>query len=134
MKKKPKIYYSHPNQYKNQKTITKERYRLLSIAIIAIMAILTCNLFFVQILKHDEYTNRVLTLSQNVIEGSSAPRGRIYDRNHRLIVDNKPVKSIYYKKQSGTSKKEEVEIAYQLAGMIEVDHSKLYEINLKEFW
>ncbi len=134
MKKKPKIYYSHPNQYKNQKTITKERYRLLSIAIVAIMAILSCNLFLVQILKHDEYTNRVLTLSQNVIEGSSAPRGRIYDRNHRLVVDNKPVKSIYYKKQSGTSKKEEVEIAYQLASMIEVDHSKLYEINLKEFW
>mgnify|MGYP003299863558 CR=1 FL=1 len=29
-----------------------------------------------------------------VIEGDSSPRGRIYDRNYNIIVDNKSLKTI----------------------------------------
>ena len=71
--------------------------------VVLMVCILFCGLFYVQIIKNQYYINNLESLTANVIESTSTPRGRIYDRNHRLIVDNIPVKVIYYKKQSGMS-------------------------------
>ena len=73
-------------------------------------------------------------MSKRVIEGSSAPRGRIYDRNYRLIVDNKPVKIIYYKKQSGITTKEEIKLAYQVGEMLDIDYKNISKNTIKDFW
>ena len=85
-------------------------------------------------LKHDYYLKKVEQLSQNIVTSTSTPRGRIYDRNGEIIVDNEAVKVIFYKKPSGITTKEEIEIAYKVAQMIEVDYENLSETNLKKFW
>lgn len=123
----------HYKKNKELKEKIEKRYMILIVLIIIIMIILSANLFIVQIIKNDYYTNKVEQLSQNLVYSNSTPRGRIYDRNGKIIVDNEAVKVIYYKKQSGITTKEEIEIAYKVADLIDLEYN-LSDKNLKKFW
>lgn len=113
--------------------ILKRYYILIGIVVLA-MSILLLDLVYVQLFKNKYYMKKVEALNTRIIEGSSAPRGRIYDRNHKLLVDNVPVKTIYYKKQTGITTKEEIELAYTLAQVLEINTSSLKEQELKKFF
>ena len=63
-----------------------------------------------------------------------APRGRIYDRNHKLLVDNKLVAVLCYFKPNNIDSKELIDLAYKLSSLIEFDYSKLTDRNIKEFY
>ena len=125
------------NTYKENKDIKVEiekRYNFLNIIIILALLILVVALFVVQVVGKEKYSIELENLTKTIIYGESAPRGRIYDRNGKLIVDNKPSKVIYYKKPSGITTKAEVKIAYKLANMIDLDFSKLHDYDFKVFW
>lgn len=81
----------------------------------------------------EKYKAELKKLTSQVVYGNSSPRGRIYDRNHKLLVDNKEVPIIIYNKNKKSSKKE-IELAYKIGNIISIDFSKLSLINLKEFW
>ena len=68
---------------------------------------------------------KVKILSYNIIEKDNGPRGRIYDRNYNIIVDNKSLKTIIYKKEKGISKKDMIKVAEKLVEHLELDYSKL---------
>ena len=116
------------------KEIIEKRFNILIGIVICVFCVLAFKLFSVQLINNEKYEQLALESSTNIIEGPSAPRGRIYDRNHNLLVDNSPVKTIYYKKIKGVTSSEEVQIAYKMANIIDLDYSKLSETNLKEFW
>ena len=126
--------YTYYNKYRDLKEILEKRYNIFIILVIIPIVVLFLNLFYIQIVKHEYYVNRLSSLTKNTIMGESVPRGRIYDRNYRLLVDNVPVKVIYYKKISGITTKEEIEVAYLLADIITIDYQKLTEAQLKNFW
>lgn len=128
------IRYSYYNKYKDMKEVIEKRYNILMILIIVIIMIMIANLFYVQIIQNEYYINQVEKLTENTVEGSSAPRGRIYDRNHRLIVDNVPVKVIYYKKPNGITTEQELELAMKVAEYISVDYTKLTDKQLRNYW
>ena len=128
------IRYSYYNKYKDMKEVIEKRYNILMILIIVIIMIMTANLFYVQIIQNEYYINQVEKLTENTVEGSSAPRGRIYDRNHRLIVDNIPVKVIYYKKPNGVTTEQELALAMKVAEYISVDYTKLTDKQLRNYW
>ena len=134
MKKYKKIYNVSYIKNKDIKETVEKRYSILIGLIIVIIVILATNLFIVQVIKHDFYVNKVSQLKQNIVTSTSTPRGRIYDRNGKIIVDNKAVKVIYYKKPSGVTTKEEIEVAYKVANMITLDYKNLTENNLRKFW
>ena len=121
------------NKRNIEKTIEK-RFNVLVILIILVILILVCGLFYVQIIKNSFYTEKLKILTQNIVEGDTAPRGRIYDRNHKLLVDNKPKKVIYYKAPIGITTKEEIKYAYEVAKLIKVNYDNLLDYDLKEFW
>lgn len=132
MKKYKKIY-NVASKKRNIKDIIEKRYIIMIIIICIVMIVLGLNLFFIQVIKHDFYVNKVEQLNRNVIFSNSTPRGRIYDRNGKIIVDNESVKVIYYEKPNGVTTKEEIEVAYKVADMIEINYE--LEINdLKKFW
>lgn len=133
MKKKINKYKYHKKRI-NIEEIIEKRYRILVVIIIVIMTLLLSKLFYVQIIRNKYYSQKLESLKINIVEGDSAPRGRIYDRNGNLIVDNKSVKTIYYKKPNKVTAKEEVQTAYKVAEYINVDYSKLTEKMLKRFW
>ena len=64
---------------------------------IIIFSIISIRLFSLQILQNEKYLTSLTTATEKTIKGSSAPRGRIYDRNYKLLVDNQAIKTIYYK-------------------------------------
>lgn len=118
----------------NVKEKVEKRYKVLIGLIVLILGILLLDLFYVQVIRHSFYVNKVAQLTQNTVEGTSSPRGRIYDRNGNILVDNEAIKIISYKKISGVSTAKEIEMAYFLGSLIEVDASKLSTTNLKKFW
>ena len=135
-KHKKSINYS--SSYKvNNKDMKKEveiRYNILTGFIVLAIIVLIGGLFHTQIVKNEYYEKEIVTLTQKTVDGPTAPRGRMYDRNGRLVVDNKADKVIYYQKPSHITTKEEVKIAYKLADMIDLDYSKLTDYDLKNFW
>ena len=133
MKKKINKYKYHSRKVSIEETIEK-RYKILVIIIILIMILLATNLFYIQIIKSNYYKEKLNELTIKTIEGDSTPRGRIYDRNGNIIVDNTSVKTIYYKKPSRISTEEEIDVAYKIAQFIEVDYKKITDRMLKEFW
>lgn len=131
---KNKKKYNYHKKNKDIKDTIEGRYNILIVIIVIIMLVMLIRIYNIQIINHDYYVEKVATLSTTTVTGSSAPRGRIYDRNHKLIVDNTPVKTIYYKKKSGVTTKTEIENAYKIAELIEVSTSKLTNNMLKNFW
>ena len=135
MKKKKKINkYKYYNKKVNIEDVIEKRYKLLVIIILIIMSLLLIKLFNIQIVKNKYYKSKLLQLTKTVIEGESTPRGRIYDRNGNIIVDNKSVKKIVYNKPKNISTKEEIKLAYLVAEYIDVDYSKLNIASKKKFW
>lgn len=119
----------------NVKTFNiNKRINVLSIIIIIIFLILIINLIYIICFKSNFYQKKLLELTDVTIYGESAPRGRIYDRNYNLLVDNDKVPVIYYKKQANITSKEEIELAYSLIDLIELPYEKLLTRNLKEFY
>ncbi len=131
--KKQGYNFSLYKQNKDIKTEIEKRYNILTFIIILALLILTISLFFIQIIEKENYTKQLKTLTKKIVYGQSAPRGRIYDRNGKLIVDNTPVKVISYKKPSEVSVKEEMQIAYKLADMIDLK-VKINDYDFKVFW
>ena len=118
---------------KQKQNQIEKRYKLLIFLIIILLGTLMGYLFYIQIIKNDYFKEKVEEATVKIVEGDSAPRGRIYDRNGKLIVDNIAVKTITYKK-NGLNTKEEIELAYKLGDLLEIDYKKLTENDLKNFW
>ena len=114
--------------------IIEKRYVFITVVIILLFSVIGFRLVKLQVIDNEKY-NEKLTLSvEKTIEGTSTPRGRIYDRNNNLLVDNEAVKTIYYKKSSGIKTDDEIKLAYQVAENINVDYSKITDKIIKEFW
>ena len=134
-KKQRKPNYNF-NSYKENKDIKIEiekRYNILTFLIVLALLILVTSLFLIQVVGKEKYSKKLENLTKTVIYGETAPRGRIYDRNGKLIVDNIPSKVIYYKKPSGITTEEEIKTAYKLANMINLE-IKLNDYDFKNFW
>ncbi len=130
--KKKKIKYNYYKKYNDIKEIIEKRYNILILIVTLAFIILFIKLFYIQIVKKDYYVEKLKELTEKKIEGKTAPRGRIYDRNHKLIVDNKPKRIIYYVKNN-LKVEEEISLAYKLVDMIEIENkatNKMY----KTFW
>lgn len=136
-KRQSKLSYNNLNTYRNFKDVKVEiekRYNILTFIVILILFVLVIFLFFIQIVGKEKYEAELETLTQTTVDGETAPRGRIYDRNMNLFVDNVPTKVIYYKKPSNVTTKEEMSVAYKLTEMIDIDYSSLSDNDLRDFW
>ena len=100
-KKTGPINKKHKCNDKHLDEIMNRRFGLIIVLLISIYLVIGCRLFNLQILKNSEYNDKLAMATEKTIESTSAPRGRIYDRNHKLLVDNEGIKTIYYKKQNG---------------------------------
>ena len=81
-----------------------------------------------------KYYNKKLEKKTILLSTSSPPRGRIYDRNHKLLVDNKKVTTIYYKKAKNTSIFKEIDMCKRLITVLDIDYSKLTDKMKREYW
>ncbi len=128
------INKSRRRQTRYLKNMIEKRYAFITIFLLILFSIIVVRLFQLQILNEEEYKEKLVIATETTVESTSAPRGRIYDRNYKLLVDNEAIKTIYYKKQNDITKEEEIELAYTVGNLINVDYSKLTESMLKDFW
>lgn len=118
---------------KNKKGIDK-RLDSLKILLGFFFLILAFELYFTICIEKEKHLATLNELSNVIVEGTSAPRGRIYDRNYNLLVDNESMPVITYQKNSDISKEEELNLAYQMISHLDLSYEKLQIRNLKEFF
>lgn len=133
-RKKPLHFSIGYKENKDIKIEIEKRYNILTAIVVISVVLLLGGLFVVQVVHNDYYKKEVKTLTLKTVEGPSAPRGRIYDRNGKLLVDNKPNKIIYYQKPSNVTIKKEVKVAYNLSNMINIDYSALSDNDMRTYW
>ncbi len=129
MARKRKTYYRQ-----SIKEIIDKRFNVIIFFVVISFSLLSLGLIDLQIGNQEKYREKLTKATEKIVESNSVPRGRIYDRNYNLLVDNVGRKTIYYKKPKGIKKQEEIDLAYEIAEIIEAPYNKLYKVNLKEFW
>lgn len=120
------------SNYFFNKTINKKINVVVFIMFFCFFIILL-KLYFVGVKSHKFYTKKLEQMTNAVVLGNSVPRGRIYDRNHNLLVDNVAVKTIYYKKPKDITVKSEIRLAYKVSKIIDIDF-KINEDIIKNFY
>ncbi len=126
--------YSTKQVLEKQEKVISRRFLFLACLIVGLFLVLLFRLYDMIYLKRDVFKEKLAQIADVVIEGSSAPRGRIYDRNYNLLVDNKAMKTIYYKKDKDITIEEELKLAYEVSKHLDLDVTKLTLRNFKEFW
>ena len=119
------------NSYDN---VINRRYVFLFWLIIGSFFLLTISFFKVMIIDNEKYNKLLDELTYDVVLGSSPPRGRILDRNYNVIVDNKAVNTIVYKRRKGTSYKDMIKLAYKVYSHLDLDYSKVSNRAIREFY
>lgn len=107
------------------------RFNILKIIIIISFVIIFIKLFSITIINNKKYKENLNNLVYQEVYGQSAPRGRIYDRNYNLLVDNVGVKSIYFKRVSGMSNDDVISVAKKLSKILDLNY-ELCTVNMKK--
>ena len=85
-------------------------------------------------MRRKTYTESLERLSYTKVTGTSSPRGRIYDRNYNIIVDNKSLKTITYQKPKKTTNIEMITIANELSPHINLNFTRITNRNKREYY
>ena len=119
--------------YKINKKINN-KINLITIFIIFIFSCIFLRICYLNIIRSSYYKMLLYKNTNTYVYGESTPRGRIYDRNHKLLVDNISIKSIYYKKSSNINTNDEIKLAYEVSKNLSLDYENLTTRKLKEFY
>lgn len=116
-----------------QKRMTNRRIGVIFMAIVSLLIILVLRLGYLQIVKGEAYRQAVDN-NENIEVNESVPRGRIYDRNGKLLVDNTSKKSITYTRDRMTTSKEILIIAKKLQKIIDMPTGALTQRDKQDFY
>lgn len=117
---------------KKKKTQVPFRVNIIFFAVFLMFSLLVLRLGVVQIVHGEDYKKEI-ERTEDVIVSKSVPRGRMFDRNGKVIVDNTPKNAITYTNY-GVSSTEMLEVAERLALLIELEPKKIPERDKKDYW
>ncbi|MGC4376023.1 penicillin-binding protein 2 [Fictibacillus sp. Mic-4] len=120
-------------QKKKKKSHVPFRLNALFLSVFLLFSILIFRLGYVQIVKGAEY-KQTSDQTDNVTTKLDAPRGKIYDRDHRVVVNNKPVYSITYTRMQNSTAEDRLKLAEKLSHFIHKDTSEVTERDKKDFF
>lgn len=118
----------------NYEVIINKRIFIFFILIGVFSLVLFSKLFSVMVVDKKIYSEKLDSLVGKSITLNRAPRGRIYDRNYNVIVDNKAINVIVYKREKGTTIEEMIKLAYEVSKHLELDITKFNLRAKKEFY
>lgn len=117
---------------KKKKTHVPFRLNMLFFVVFFLFSILILRLGVVQIVYGDDY-KREVERTEEITVANPVPRGKMYDRNGKLIVGNTPKKAITYTNY-GSDQEEMLQVAERLAQLIDVPPDKVQERDKKDYW
>lgn len=109
------------------------RLNILFFLVFMLFSALILRLGVVQIVYGEQYRKEV-ERTENVTVSTPVPRGKIYDRYHRVIVDNIPLNAITYTRTKTTTPEDTLKIAQRLAQYIDKPVDKVTERDMKDYW
>ncbi|MBS4189627.1 penicillin-binding protein 2 [Bacillus sp. FJAT-49705] len=109
------------------------RLNLLFLIVFISFSVLILRLGVVQIVYGDDY-KREIERTEDVTVNNPVPRGKMYDRTGKVIVDNIPQNAITYTKNAGVKQDDMLKVANKLAVLIEKDLDKVQEGDKRDFW
>lgn len=121
------------NKKKKKKTHVPIRLNMLFFIVFILFSLLILRLGVVQIVYGDDF-KREIERTEDITVNNPVPRGKMFDRNGKIIVDNTPQNAITYTKFQGANQKELLQVAERLSTLIEKDAKKVQERDKKDFW
>ena len=112
----------------------KNRFIIFSVFVVIIFILIFIKLYSVMIYNNKDYKQIIDENSFTTVSGDSSPRGRIFDRNGNILVDNIAVKSIVYTKPKKISTKELIDTSYEISKHIDLDISRLTDYSKRKFY
>ncbi|PFJ96122.1 penicillin-binding protein [Bacillus cereus] len=119
-----------------QKTYISIRLNIMFLCIFLLFSAIIVQLGKVQIVEGEAYKNQVEN-SQNETTSIPVPRGQILDREGKMVVNNRSLRTITYTRVKGITSKDILKTAKDLAIVLEMpeqDINKLTDIDKKDFW
>ncbi|MBD8071086.1 peptidoglycan D,D-transpeptidase FtsI family protein [Bacillus sp. PS06] len=121
---------------KKQKRVKKQlhfRTNLLFFITFFLFITLIGRLAFLQIVHGENYVDEATRQDATTVK-LSAPRGEMYDRHGRVVVDNKGVTAVLYTVNSLNQTSLHLEVARKLSELLEIDTSEIKERDIKDYW
>ncbi|MEB5783805.1 peptidoglycan D,D-transpeptidase FtsI family protein [Staphylococcus pseudoxylosus] len=120
------------NDEKIRNTMNK-RISFIFGVIVFIFAVVVLRLGYLQIAQGSHY-KQLIKNSENLTVNEAVPRGRILDRNGKVLVDNASKKAITYARGRKTSQTEVLKIAKDLSDLIKMDTDKITDRDKQDYW
>lgn len=116
----------------NKKNPLPLRVNILFLTVFLLFSLLVLRLGIVQIVQGEDF-KREVDRKEDYTVNNPVPRGKMLDRNLKVIVDNQPKNAITYTNE-GATQKEMLEVAANLAKLISQKTDKVRERDRKDFW
>ncbi|MCM3764297.1 penicillin-binding protein 2 [Neobacillus niacini] len=117
---------------KKKKSHFPFRLNLLFFSVFLLFSVLILRLGFVQIVYGENF-KRDLERKEDVTVSNPVPRGVMFDRDLRVVVNNVPVRAITFTNEGFTTK-EMLETAGKLAQLIDKKTDKVTDMDKRHFW
>jgi penicillin-binding protein A len=114
-------------------TYLPQRLNLLFLVVFFCFSILVIKLATLQIIHGEDYRKEVVRNEKYIVR-EAVPRGKIFDRSGKIIVDNKGKYAITYIRSPDLKNNEVLSLARKLSKIIHVNTDKLTERDLKDYW
>ncbi|OCA92542.1 peptidoglycan D,D-transpeptidase FtsI family protein [Pseudobacillus wudalianchiensis] len=118
---------------RKKKTHVPFRMNMMFFVVFLLFSILIFRLGIVQIVQGEDY-QRKIERTEDVTVNASVPRGKIFDRNGQIVVDNVPQNAITYTRKKGATQEEMLETAEKLAKLIDKETDQVTERDKKDYW
>ncbi|MFB7301729.1 peptidoglycan D,D-transpeptidase FtsI family protein [Heyndrickxia sporothermodurans] len=122
---------------KKKRAFVSLRMNILFFVVFILFSLLILRLGIVQIVYGDDY-KREIDRKENVTVNTSVPRGKILDRNGKIVVGNKPLNAITYTRPKNIKQEDILKVAEDLAKLIKkdtkADFKAITERDKKDFW
>ncbi len=114
--------------------VTTRRFTFFFVVVFILFITVLVRMIQVMGIEKEKFEKELKELTYSEVLGTSSPRGRIYDRYYRIIVDNKSLKMITYQKQKKVTNKEMIDLARKVSQYLTLDYYKLSDRNKREYY
>ncbi|OZI13091.1 penicillin-binding protein [Bacillaceae bacterium SAS-127] len=106
---------------------------MMFFVVFLLFSLLIFRLGIVQIVQGEDY-QRKIERTEDVTVNASVPRGKMFDRDGKVVVDNLPQNAITYTRAKGAKQEDMLKTATKLAELIEKETDQVTERDKKDFW
>lgn len=115
-------------------SVEDKRMNLILIITIVFFIGIILRILYLNIFMANFYNMKLSSNTTKYVYGESSPRGLILDRNGKVLVGNKAIKSIYYKKEKNVTLEQEIKMTYKVSKILKLDYDSVLDRNLREFY